>query len=240
MEDKNLVNHISIENVSFRYDDQQVIKNLNLKVNKGEIVVIIGPSGCGKTSLLSLLNGYLSPQSGAVQMNGLIRTVHQHGSLFPWLTVNENIGIGLRHLKNQGAQQKGIEDMLKLINMEGFENHYPHELSGGMKQRVELGRVLAGDADIILMDEPFSSLDYQARLKMRRELIDLLAKRPRTVIMVTHDIEEAVQIADRILVLTKRPSMVCAELDVTVAHPRQSSDPDLIKIADNVLLELGL
>ncbi|MFD2286657.1 ATP-binding cassette domain-containing protein [Pedobacter petrophilus] len=240
MGNNNWVSHISIENVSFGYHNQKVIENLNLKVNKGEIVVIIGPSGCGKTSLLNLLNGYLLPQSGAVQMNGLIRTVHQHGSLFPWLTVNENIGIGLRHLKSQRTQQKAIQDMLELINMEGFEDHYPHQLSGGMKQRVELGRVLAGDADIILMDEPFSSLDYQARLKMRRELIGLLAKRPKTVIMVTHDIEEAVQIADRILVLTKRPSMVCAELDVNVAHPRHISDPDLIKIADNVLHELGL
>lgn len=234
------LNHVRVKDVSFCYGKQEVLKDLNLKVEVGEIIVIIGPSGCGKTTLLNLLTGYCKPLSGSMEVNGVIRTVHQQGSLFPWLTVAENIGMGLRHLKSQSERNAGVQELIGLINMQGFEDHYPYQLSGGMRQRVELGRVLAGDSDIILMDEPFSSLDYQARIKMRRELLGLLAKRPKTVIMVTHDIEEAVHLADRILVLSKRPTTVCAELKVKAAHPRHNSNLELIEMSDVILERLGL
>jgi ABC-type nitrate/sulfonate/bicarbonate transport system ATPase subunit len=133
-----------------------------------------------------------------------------------------------------------VIELLALIHMEDFRNHYPHELSGGMRQRVELARVLAGDSDILLMDEPFSSLDYQARLRMRRELNRLLETRPRTVVFVTHDIEEAAQLADRVLVLSKRPATICRELTIAASRPRGLTDPSVIKAMDEILKELGL
>jgi len=240
MVDHKVMNHVMVEGVSFFYGKQEVLNNINIQVGKGEIIVIIGPSGCGKTTLLNLLTGYSQPMSGSLKVNGVIRTVHQQGSLFPWLTVSENIGMGLRHLESKEEQHRGVQELIALINMQGFEDHYPYQLSGGMRQRVELGRVLAGESDIILMDEPFSSLDYQARIKMRRELISLLEKRPKTVIMVTHDIEEAVQIADRIMVLSKSPATVCEEIKVNVPQPRHASDLELIKIAQVILQRLGL
>lgn len=240
MVNKGASNLVLVKDVSFSYGKQEVLKVFNLKVEVGEIIVLIGPSGCGKTTLLNLLTGYCKPLSGSLDVNGVIRTIHQQWSLFPWLTVAENIGMGLRHIKNPTERNASIQEVISLINMQGFEGHYPYQLSGGMRQRVELGRGLAGDSDILLMDEPFSSLDYQARIKMRKELLSLLKKRPKTVIMVTHDIEEAVQIADRILVLSKRPTTVCAELKVSAPHPRHNSNPELMNMSDVILQRLGL
>ena len=134
----------------------------------------MGPSGCGKTTILNLLSGHIEPVSGSIQREGIIRTVYQHDGLFPWLTVSENISMGLRSMEDAARREKELRELIELIHLEGFEHHYPHQLSGGMRQRVELARVLAGDSDILLMDEPFSALDYQARLRMRRELVRLL------------------------------------------------------------------
>jgi NitT/TauT family transport system ATP-binding protein len=148
--------------------------------------------------------------------------------------------MGLHSLNNLTQQEQELKELIELIHLNGFENHYPHELSGGMRQRVELARVLAGHSDILLMDEPFSALDYQARLRMRRELIRLLEKRPRTVVFVTHDIEEAVQLADRILVLSNRPAQVCRELRIDVKKPRDPGHPAVIEAMKIILDELGL
>lgn len=235
MNDKGLI----LDNVSFSYDELKVIQNLSIKVNAGEFLVLVGPSGCGKTTLLNLLSGYLKPSSGKVESNGVVRTVYQQDGLFPWLTASENIRMGLED-KAQAEIEKELSELFELIHLKGFENSYPHELSGGMKQRVEIARALSGDSDILLMDEPFSALDYQTRLRMRHELIRLLNKRPRTVIFVTHDIEEAAQLANRIIVLSNRPATVFNELKVDSAKPRALTDASVIAAMQSVLNALNL
>jgi len=233
-------NHITVKDVSHAYGELPVLHNLNLTVNHGEFVVLVGPSGCGKTTLLNLLSGHIKPSSGTVEREGIIRTVYQHDGLFPWLTVSENISMGLRYITNAAQRENELRELFQLIHLEGFENHYPHELSGGMRQRAELARVVAGESDILLMDEPFSALDYQTRLRMRRELIRLLEQRPRTVVFVTHDIEEAAQLANRVLVLSNRPATICRELQIDTSRPRDLTGTDVVNAMKEILNELGL
>lgn len=240
MKDKRSESRLVLEKVSHGYESVSVLKDVSLEVNPGEVVVLVGPSGCGKTTLLNLLSGHIKPISGSVSREGIIRTVYQHDSLFPWLTVSENISIGLRSVKDVGHREKELGELLNLIHLEAFEHSYPHQLSGGMRQRVELARVLAGDSDILLMDEPFSALDYQSRLRMRWELVRLLHQRPRTVVFVTHDIEEAAQLADRVLVLSDRPATICRELIIKASRPRNLTDPAVIEAMKEILKELGL
>jgi NitT/TauT family transport system ATP-binding protein len=240
MKDKTSASRLIIEKVSHRYGAVSVLHDLNLVVHPGEVVVLVGPSGCGKTTILNLLSGHIEPVSGSIHREGIIRTVYQHDGLFPWLTVSENIAVGLRSVTDKAQREKELQELLQLINLEGFEHHYPHQLSGGMRQRVELARVLAGDSDILLMDEPFSSLDYQARLRMRQELVRLLGIRPRTVVFVTHDIEEAAQLADRVLVLSNRPATICRELHLRSPRPRGLTDNVVIDTMKEILKELGL
>jgi NitT/TauT family transport system ATP-binding protein len=240
MKDKQSASRLILEHVSHSYGTVDVLHDLNLEVNPGEVVVLVGPSGCGKTTILNLLSGYIKPVSGSVIKKGIIRTVYQHDGLFPWLTVSENIMLGLRSVKEKAARKKELLELIRLIHLEGFEHHYPHQLSGGMRQRVELARVLAGDSDILLMDEPFSALDYQTRLRMRRELVRLLEERPRTVLFVTHDIEEAAQLADRVLVLSNRPATVRRELLIDTPRPRNLTDHAVIQAMKEILSELGL
>ena len=240
MKDKTATNKLTLENVSHSYGNVAVLKDLNLNVTPGEIVVLVGPSGCGKTTILNLLSGHINPTSGTIHREGIIRTVYQHDGLFPWLTVSENISMGLRSTSGNESIEKELSELVELIRLEGFENYYPHQLSGGMRQRVELARVLAGESDILLMDEPFSALDYQTRLRMRNELIRLLEQRPRTVVFVTHDIEEAAQLADRVLVLSNRPATICRELNIKAQKPRGLTDPAVIAAMEEILTELGL
>ena len=225
--------------VSRDYGSVKILQNINLEIHTGEFLVIVGPSGCGKTTLLNLLSGFDTPSSGSVERNGIVRTVYQSDGLFPWLTAGENIELGLRDLPEQ-ERKAARRELLALIRMEDFEDHYPYQLSGGMNQRVELARALAGKSDILLLDEPFSSLDYQTRLRMRRELVRLLHERPRTVVFVTHDIEEAAQLADRVVVLTNRPSTIQKEYIVDTPRPRELTHPDVVRVTERILHDLGL
>lgn len=231
---------LRLERVSHSFGAVKVLQELSLEVRRGEFVAIVGPSGCGKTTLLNLLSGFYTPTSGQVVRVGKTRTVYQHDGLFPWLTVAQNIGLGLRHLKSEKERQRQMHELLALIRLEGFAEHYPHQLSGGMRQRVELARALAGDSDVLLMDEPFSALDYQTRLRMRRELVQMLERRPRTVIFVTHDIEEAAQLADRVAVLSDRPARIRRELQLDLPQPRALTHPVVVGAVREILAELGL
>jgi len=229
-----------LRNVSHAFGAVKVLEDITLEIGSGEFVAIVGPSGCGKTTLLNLLSGHLAPTSGSIERNGRPRMVYQEDSLFPWWTVDENISLGLRKLAKNGEREGRVRELLRLIRLEGFGSHYPHQLSGGMRQRVELARALAGDRDTLLMDEPFSALDYLERLRMRQELARILEERSHTVALVTHDIEEAAQLADRVVVLSERPAQIRRELRIHAPRPRSVTDPEVVRAAGIILMELGL
>ena len=231
---------LRIEEASVSFGSVEVFRNLSLQITRGEFVAVVGPSGCGKTTLLNLFSGFLKPSLGSVMCSGRVRMVYQHDSLLPWQTTAQNIALGLRDLSSEAERERQLTEMLRLINLEEFAGHYPHQLSGGMRQRVELARALAGDTDILLLDEPFSSLDYLTRLRMRRELARMLEELPRTVVLVTHDIEEAAQLADRIIVLSDRPARICRELRVAIPRPRELTHPQVVGTVHAILAEFGL
>ena len=225
--------------LSRSYGSVEALRGIDLQVNHHEFVAVVGPSGCGKTTLLSLFSGFDKPTSGCVVRSGEVRTIFQRDGLFPWLTCAENIALGLRDF-GQAERENRKARLLDLINLNGFAARYPHQLSGGMRQLVELARAIAGKADILLMDEPFSSLDYLTRLRMRAELSRLLAEYPRTVIFVTHDIEEAAQLADRIVVLTERPGRIRFEHSVAAPRPRNPTDSVVVETVRTILSEMGM
>ncbi|MBL8169343.1 MAG: ABC transporter ATP-binding protein [Acidobacteria bacterium] len=229
-----------LEKVSRAFGAVEVLRELSLTIARGEFVAVVGPSGCGKTTLLNLLSGYDQPSSGVIQRDGEVRMVYQQDGLFPWLTVAENIALGLRHLKDEAERTRQTNELLRLIRLESFDQHYPHQLSGGMRQRVELARALAGASDILLLDEPFSAVDYLTRLRLRQELARLLAERPRTVALVTHDIEEAAQLADRVIVLSERPARIQYELSIAAPRPRDLTHPEVVSAIHRILTELGI
>jgi ABC-type nitrate/sulfonate/bicarbonate transport system ATPase subunit len=230
---------LQLEKVCRSFGAVEVLREISLNIRRGEFVAVVGPSGCGKTTLLNLLSGYDQSSSGVISREGRVRMVYQQDGLFPWLTVAENIALGLRHIGDEKERGRQVGEMICLIRLQGFENHYPHQLSGGMRQRVELARALAGDSDILLLDEPFSALDYLTRLRMRQELAQLLRERPRTVALVTHDIEEAAQLADRVIVLTERPAQIRFELSIAAPRPRDLTHPEVVGATHRILTELG-
>jgi NitT/TauT family transport system ATP-binding protein len=231
---------LRIEGASVSFGSVEVFRHLSLEICRGEFVAVVGPSGCGKTTLLNLFSGFLKPSAGRVICSGRVRMVYQHDSLFPWQSAGQNIALGLRDLSSEAERERQLKEMLRLINLEEFAESYPHQLSGGMRQRVELARALAGDTDILLLDEPFSSLDYLTRLRLRRELARMLEELPRTVVLVTHDIEEAAQLADRILVLSHRPARICREFQVALRRPRELTHPQVVETVHAILAEFGL
>jgi len=166
--------------------------------------------------------------------------VYQSDGLLPWMTVSENIEMGFPSVGTRVSRARQLSELLALVCLESFANHYPHQISPGMRQRVELARALAGEASVLLLDEPFSSLDYQTRLLMRGELVSLLAGRATTVVLVTHDIEEAAQLADRIIVLSGRPARKTFELHLDAARPREPTDQIVVAAMRRLLDHLGL
>jgi NitT/TauT family transport system ATP-binding protein len=230
---------LRLERASVGFGFVDVLAGIDLEVRDGEFVAIVGPSGCGKTTLLNVCSGWLSPSTGRVHRPARLRMVFQQDGLFPWLTVDENILAGLSQVADRLERRRRADALLDLIGLTAFAGVYPHQLSGGMRQRVELARALGGETPL-LMDEPFSSLDYLARLKMRRELARILREQPRTVVLVTHDIEEAAQLADRVLVLSERPARVRDEVVLEMPRPRDPTQPDVVRAVHRILTVLGL
>ena len=226
---------LSLNGVTLDFDQTRVFFGLDFAVEKGEFVAIVGPSGCGKTTLLNLFSNSVKPDQGEVVCRGNLRMVYQQSSLFPWLTVEENIALGL------GKKRRDkISEMLKIIGLSDFSEHFPHQLSGGMKQRVELARALVGEADILLLDEPFSSLDYLTKLNIRSELVRMLREFPRTTILVTHDIEEAAQLADRIVVFSERPASIIKEIRLVSKTPRFLTDSEVVEAVRQIFAVMGI
>lgn len=225
----------------------RVLENINLEVRDGELVCILGPSGCGKSTLLNIVGGFLTPSSGEITIDGTaVREpdprrifVFQERGVFPWLTVEGNIGFGLSGL--EAAEKAGrIAHYVRLVGLEGFEKAYPQELSGGMKQRVEVARALAVNPDVLYLDEPFGALDSITRLVMRSELLGIWEAEKKTILFVTHDIDESVQLADRVVVLSARPGSIRRIVDVDMPHPRDLSSPRYLELRDSILEEIGL
>jgi len=235
-----MTGRLELTNVSVAFEAIEVIRNLSLTIPEGEFVAIVGPSGCGKTTLLNLLAGFERPSAGSIECQGRVRMVYQEDGLFPWATVTENIELGLRHIADRRERKRQVGELLKIIHIEGFEHHYPRQLSGGMRQRVELARALAGGSDVLLLDEPFSALDYLTRLRMRNELARLLSEMPRTAVLVTHDIEEAAQLADRIVVLTERPARIRRQFRISTRRPRELTNPEVVDAMGRILDALDI
>jgi NitT/TauT family transport system ATP-binding protein len=227
--------------------DVSVLENVSLDIKQGEFVCLLGPSGCGKSTLLNIVAGFLAPSSGEVTIEGEKVTgpdprrifVFQERGVFPWLTVEGNIGFGLFDLP-KGEKEQRIAHYVQLVGLKGFEQSYPQELSGGMKQRLEVARALAVNPDILFLDEPFGALDSITRLIMRGELLRIWEAERKTILFVTHDIEESVQLADRVVVMSARPATIREIVEIDIEHPRDISDRRYLELRDHIFEQIGL
>jgi NitT/TauT family transport system ATP-binding protein len=207
------------------------IESIDLDIREGELVCMLGQSGCGKTTLLYLVAGLLHPTAGEIRLDGRRITgpgrdrgvVFQDYALLPWKTVRSNIGLGLKLQRMGPAQRRPIEDrFIQLVGLEGFEDTFPHELSGGMRQRVAVARTLAADPRVVLMDEPFAAVDAQTRITLQQELVRIWRETKKTILFVTHSVEEAAYLADRVVVLSARPSRIKEIVSIDFAREERT------------------
>ena len=244
---------IEVQSVSRQYVDSndsivQALQQVSLDVREGEFLSIIGPSGCGKTTLLRLIAGLDVPQAGRVLLEGEEITkpgpelgyVFQQGSLFPWLTVKNNIACGLKARGTYRRRAKDVEDYIRLIGLEGFEKVYPHQISGGMAQRVAIARALINEPKTLLLDEPMGALDAFTRADLQDKLLELWKEKGITMILVTHDVDEAIYLSDRIVVMTPRPGKISEIIDVNLPRPRNRGSDDFALYRKRILEELHL
>ena len=228
---------VRISGIGKRYDGSngpvQALEDISFDVSAGEFVCIVGPSGCGKTTLFRIIAGLEEPSAGTVFLQGDpvsgpgpdLGLVFQEYHLFPWRTVAGNVGFGLEKSGVDEAQRRErVVDLVDLVGLDGFEDSYPKDLSGGMKQRVALARALAPDPSLLLMDEPFGAVDAQTKKMLQDELLEIWTQTGKTILFVTHDVEEAVKLADRVVVMDKEPGRVREIVDVDIDRPRERSD----------------
>lgn len=251
MPTKDMLSKISVESIGKSFETEQgtlhVLDNITFDVGDGDIVAIVGPSGCGKSTLMNIMAGFDRPDRGSVRVDGKPLSkpssrgilISQAGSVFPWLTVQQNLMFGLNDRDH--AEKKQLADhYAAMVGLKGFERRYPHELSGGMIKRVELARALVVKPEILYMDEPFSALDALLHLRMRTELLRILEQERHTVVLITHDVEEAIHVANRVIVLSIRPTTIQATFDVPFAHPRKLSSAPVQELRTAILRELGV
>ena len=225
----------------------QVLSDVDLTVFEGEFVCLLGPSGCGKSTLLNIAGGFEKPTEGTVRIDEELVTgpdarrvfVFQEYGIFPWASVWDNVVLGIRKLDKQ-EQYRIAQATIDLVGLTGFEKAYPMELSGGMKQRVEVARALAVSPDVIYMDEPFGALDSLTRLTMRSELLRIWRERRPTILFVTHDVDEAVQLAERVVVFSARPGRIADIVPVDLEHPRDLGSAEYGNIKNHLYELLGV
>ena len=244
---------LSIEHLSKRYwferEDREVlaVSDVSLEVADGEFLAVVGPSGCGKTTLLNVVAGLLPYEEGTVSIDGKRidgpgvdrAVVFQHSSLLPWRTISGNIRYGMEMQRrfDEATMRERADHFVKLVGLSGFERHFPNELSGGMQQRVNLARALAADPKVLLMDEPFAALDAQTREFMQAELLKIWSESRKTVVFITHQISEAVYLADRVAVMSARPGRLKGVFTIPFGRPRALSlkrDPQFLEIEDSI------
>jgi NitT/TauT family transport system ATP-binding protein len=243
---------LTLHEVSHRFDLEgkplPVLDRISLRVGRGEFVALLGPSGCGKSTLLRLVAGLDPPTAGSLLVDGdAIKgpdpsrvVVFQDPTLYPWRTVWNNVALGLEARGLLGTHRERVEDALRLVGLTGFANAYPHQLSGGMSQRTALARALVNDPKLLILDEPLGQLDSLTRITMQGELVSLWQRAGFTALLVTHDVEEALFLAGRVIVLSERPAQIRAEIVNGLPYPRHRGDPHLAELRHEVFAHLGL
>ncbi len=240
---------VKLTNVSKSFGNLQVVDNLSLEVFEGQFMCIVGPSGCGKTTFLKMIAGLEQPSSGSILVDGLppkpeshnIGFVFQEESLLPWRNVYENVRFGLEIRRgkskkiDRAAEEIVVSEMIKLVGLSGFEKYYPDMLSGGMRKRVSIARALSVMPSILLMDEPFGDLDAQTRWIMHKELKSIHERLGKTVVFVTHDVEESVYLADVLLVFTKRPARIKKIIPIELPEPRNKLNEQFVKYREMII-----
>ncbi len=257
--------HIRIENLCKEYinrrhhrrkgdpvavgEPMRVLDNVNLEFSEGEMVCVLGPSGCGKSTMLRMIAGFDFPSSGRILVddkevegpNSDYIFVFQQNGLLPWMTVWQNVELGVRQMPAGEEKRARIQEYIDLVELRGFEHHYPHQLSGGMQRRAELGRALVVNPEMLVMDEPFTGLDFLTRMKMREEVVNMHEYIGKTILMVTHDIDDALVMADHIVVMGERPTQVKMDHVIKCDRPRNlSKNKELAELRDEVYFMLGV
>ncbi len=223
---------VKLENINLSFNERNIISDLSLNIDKEEIICIIGPSGCGKTTVLNLISGNLEPSNGSVYRNfNKVSYVFQEDRLLPWENAENNISI-----VNPGADRSELKKLIKLVDLEGFEKYKPDQLSGGMRQRISIARGFFYPAELLLMDEPLKSLDYSLRMNLLNSILSLIEYEKRTLIYVTHEIDEALILADRIIVLGKNPASILEEFRINKTQKQNNlQSPEMISVRNRII-----
>lgn len=236
---------LSIQNVQKSFANEQVLKDINLNIEKGEFVSLLGPSGCGKSTLLNIVAGLLSPSEGNITLENqtIIKPgkdrgmVFQQPALFPWLSVEENVMFPLKKEMKKKEARELAQKYLQLVQLSPYAKHSPHELSGGMQQRVAIARALAMDPRVLLMDEPFGALDEQTRIRLHAELEKIWMETKKTILFVTHSIQEAIKLSDRIIVMGAHPGTILKDIHVKIERPRERHIHEIAQY-EEIIMEL--
>ena len=233
---KNMMsNNLIIKNLNKSFEvnkiEVNVLNNVNIEIQSGEFICIVGHSGCGKSTLLKIIAGLLECNSGSVKLDGKIiqepdidvGMIFQEHRLFPWLSIKENVALGLDNI-SKDKRNRIVSEYLALVNLTGFETAYPHQLSGGMAQRAAIARSLVNNPKVLLLDEPFGALDALTRIQMQQEILRIWEKEKTTMILVTHDIDEAIYLGDRVVVMSSRPGTILDIFQISLSRPRDRTD----------------